>query len=49
MARIARGEQTVIDPSLQNGRFFIDKLFQLGLQKIADMRCAGQNLIGEKP
>ena len=38
MTRIAGGQLASIDPALQNGGLFIDKLPQLGLQEIADMR-----------
>ena len=46
--RVAGGEAPFINPALEDGGLFIDKLFQFALQEVADMRCAGQHFIGKE-
>ena len=49
MPRIAGRQPPVINPALQDGCLFIDKLLQLGLQEAADMWGTGQDFIREQP
>ena len=49
MARVTGGEAPVINPALQDIGLFIDKLPQLALQEITNMRRASQDFVGEQP
>ena len=49
MARVTGGKAPIINPALQDVGLFIDKLPQLTLQEITDMRRASQNFVGEQP